>query len=88
MSSTIILNVAIWKWNGEAGFPINGSQLGSVIPNCFICLHNGFITRISSTADQIPSLKDFDNVIDGKGRLVLPGLIGIFCQLNHSQLIL
>lgn len=79
MSSTIIFNVSVWKWNADAAIPIRGSVVGSAVPNCFVCTHNGFITKVSNSDDEVPSLEDFDIAIDGKGRLLLTGLMG-----NHE----
>ena len=78
MNSTIIYNVAVWKWNAEAGFPVSGSTIGEATPNSFVVMQNGFITKVSNNDEQLPSFADFDTVIDGNGRLLLPGLMGNF----------
>ena len=80
MSSTIIFNVAVWKWNAEARCPIQGSDVGDAVPNCYVCIRNGFITKVSDSGDVIPSLEDFDTAVDGNGRLLLPGLMGKILQ--------
>lgn len=76
MSSTIIFNVAVWKWHADAAIPIHGSNVGSAVPNCYVCTRNGYVTKVSNSNEETPSLEDFDVVIDGKGRLLLPGLMG------------
>ncbi len=77
MSSILIYNVTVWQWNVvSTDYTVSGGDLGCSVPNSFVTVNNGFITKVSSQGEDVPNFEDFGTVIDGHGRLLLPGLIG------------
>lgn len=72
MSSTLIYNADVWLWDAA----LEGQHFGFVRQNAFMVMKNGFITRISESSEECPSMESFDVIINAHGRLVLPGLIG------------
>lgn len=69
-------------------FALDGScdrdSIGDVLPLCYVTVHKGFISAVveylTDTADLSDVmtrvvLTDFDVVIDGRSRLLLPGLV-------------
>jgi len=60
----------------------NRDYIGDVLPLCYVTMHKGFIsavveyltdTDLSDVMTRV--LTDFDVVIDGRSRLLLPGLV-------------
>jgi imidazolonepropionase-like amidohydrolase len=79
MTSVLIVNASIWKWNDLSNQEISGH----VEQNSWITMKNGRITEVGGSTPA-PSYDVFDKVIDVKGKLLLPGLIGE-TKFNHMQ---
>jgi len=91
MSRVLIYNVSVWRWKetGDAAlvpFVLSSScdrdTIGDVLPLCYLTVHRGFISALveyfsdadlSDLMTRIPI--DFDVVINGRSRLLLPGLV-------------
>jgi imidazolonepropionase-like amidohydrolase len=76
MSSTLIYNITVWQWSENAQNYVRGCELGNAVPNSFVAVRNGFIEKVG-LAKPSPPLDEFDIVIDGKNRFLIPGLIGM-----------
>lgn len=90
MSRVLIYNVSVWQWKGTGSaaalipFALDGScnrdSIGDVLPLCYVTMHKGFISAVVeyldlSDTDLSDVMTDFDVVIDGRSRLLLPGLV-------------
>lgn len=60
----------------------NRDYIGDVLPLCYVTMHKGFISAVveyltdTDLSDVMTHvLTDFDVIIDGRSRLLLPGLV-------------
>lgn len=78
MSTTLIYNATVWRW-GEVNsdFSVTTEEsLGRAEPNCFVSTKNGYIVEVSEPNQSLPPFEAFGTVVDAKGHLLIPGLIG------------
>lgn len=77
MSTVLIYNATVWKWNRvNADFTVAMGELGRAEPDCFVLVTNGFIIKVSESGEVAPSFDEFETVVNAHGRLLLPGLTG------------
>ena len=81
MVKVLLYNVRIWCWIDElkdsCSWPILDMPLGHPSLGVgYVVIEAGYFTELSFSMSLLPSFELFDTVIDGKGRLLVPGLIG------------
>lgn len=88
--SLIIINALAWRWNKKNIEKITDPSLlcdlyfgknfplGQPEKNCYIKIHSGYISEIGSMELLPPMINNFDTILDAKGSLVVPGLVGLF----------
>jgi imidazolonepropionase-like amidohydrolase len=78
--STLIYNASVWQWKDAQSYTENAEELGFAVGNCYVITEGGFIQHVSAPNEEPPSKENFEVIVNARGRLVLPGLIGNKCS--------
>ena len=83
--STLIHNACVWIWDSKHVSVVHGDVLGHIRSNCYLTVHNGYISHVSQENELPPDSSGFDLVINANMRLILPGLMGEYSSLFEKS---
>lgn len=85
----LIFNASVWQWESSSNAATDSVSVavprGRVLHQHQIHIEDGFIKDICPSITSVDEKTEqlFDSIVDAKGRLVLPGLIGKSFLLSY-----